>query len=158
MQKETNQTHEQDTKNLHDNLEVFRLSSQLINSEVPRFGALLRGTQYSGPNLVSQNSVLYRFLWISWVLITMVLRIRVFATYLIMSGWKTCKQWYENDEPPNPRPTQPKKNQVKSGVWATFSHSKQFLVGWDRLHIGKRLQEIQPSQILRKHPFYFFFA
>ena len=39
--------------------------------------------------------------------------------------------FYETVELPNPRPTQPKKNQVKSGIWATFSHSKKCFVGWD---------------------------
>ena len=50
----------------------------------------------------------------------------------IMSGWKTYKYYYETDELPNPRPTQPKKKQVKSGIWATFCHnsSKYFFAGW----------------------------
>ena len=34
---------------------------------------------------------------------------RVFAMYQILLGWKTCKCYYETDELPNPRPTQPKK-------------------------------------------------
>ena len=38
--------------------------------------------------------------------------IRVFAIYQMMLGWKTYKYYYETDELPNPRPTQPKK---KSG-------------------------------------------
>ena len=42
---------------------------------------------------------------------------RVFAIYQILLGWKTYKYYYETDELPNPRPTQPKeKNQVKSGI------------------------------------------
>ena len=37
------------------------------------------------------------------------------------------KYYYETDELPKPRPTQPeKKKKVKSGIWATFSHSKYF--------------------------------
>ena len=43
---------------------------------------------------------------------------RVFAL-----GWKHVKYYYETDEIPNPRPTQPKYNEVNSGIWATFSHS-----------------------------------
>ena len=35
--------------------------------------------------------------------------------------WKTYIKYYETDELPNPRPTQPKKNEVKSGIWASFS-------------------------------------
>ena len=48
------------------------------------------------------------------------------AIYQIMLGWKASQYYYESDELPNPRSTQPKKNQVKSGSWATFSHSKIF--------------------------------
>ena len=35
--------------------------------------------------------------------------IRVFAIYQMMLGWKTYKYYYETDELPNPRPSQPKK-------------------------------------------------
>ena len=62
--------------------------------------------------------------------------IRVFATNQILLGWKTCKYYYETDELPNPRPTQPPKKLVESGTWATFSHSKYFFVGWDWSYIG----------------------
>ena len=34
---------------------------------------------------------------------------RVFAIYQILLGWKAYKFYHENDELPNPRPTQPKK-------------------------------------------------
>ena len=43
-----------------------------------------------------------------------------YTRYLILLGWKTCKYYYETDELPNPRPTQPKKNLGKGGIWATF--------------------------------------
>ena len=46
-----------------------------------------------------------------------------FAICHILLGWKTCKyyeSYYETDELPNSRPTQPKKKWVKSGIWATF--------------------------------------
>ena len=33
-------------------------------------------------------------------------------------------KYYETDELPNPRPTQPKKKIVQSGIWTTFSHIK----------------------------------
>ena len=36
----------------------------------------------------------------------------VFAIYQIMLGWKTYQHYYETDELPNPRPTQPKKEKV----------------------------------------------
>ena len=49
-----------------------------------------------------------------------------------MLGWKTYEYYYETDELPNPRPTQPKKktiNWLKSGVWATFFHM-QNIFSW----------------------------
>ena len=55
--------------------------------------------------------------------------VSVFAICQILLGWKTFKYYYETDELPNPRPTQPKKNWVKSGIWATFSHIKYFFRG-----------------------------
>ena len=36
--------------------------------------------------------------------------IRVFEMYQIIFGWNTYRYYYETDELPNPRPTQPKKN------------------------------------------------
>ena len=45
------------------------------------------------------------------------------------------KYYYETDELPNPRPTQPKKKQVKSGVWTTFPTPCFFFVGWDWFYI-----------------------
>ena len=59
--------------------------------------------------MISKKMVIYRFLFIWWVLITMAPRNRVFAIYQIMLGWKTCICYYEADELPNPWPTQPKK-------------------------------------------------
>ena len=58
---------------------------------------------------------------------------RVFAVYPIFCwvGKYTGNYYYEADELLDPRPTQPKENQVKSGMWATFSHNKYFFVGWD---------------------------
>ena len=35
---------------------------------------------------------------------------RVYAIYQILLGWKTYKYYYETEELPNPRPTQPKTN------------------------------------------------
>ena len=72
-----------------------------------------------------------------------------------MLGWKTYEYYYETDGLPNPRPTQPKKHQVESGICATASHSKLFFVGWDWFYIRNRLQETQPNQILRKKNYYF---
>ena len=50
----------------------------------------------------------------------------VFAIHQILLGWKTYKYYNETDELPNPRPTQPKKNYIKSGVWATFPTTNIF--------------------------------
>ena len=44
-----------------------------------------------------------------------------------------------NSPQPKANPTQEK--EVKSGIWATFSHSEYFFVGWDWFYIGNRLQE-----------------
>ena len=54
---------------------------------------------------------------------------RVFAIYQIMLGWKTCNHYYETDEFPNPRPTQPNKKMVKSGIRATFSPQQAIFRG-----------------------------
>ena len=62
----------------------------------------------------------------------------VFAIYQILLNFKTYRYHYETDELPNPRPTQPKKNQVKKDIWVTFSHSIKFFVGWDWFYIGNR--------------------
>ena len=58
---------------------------------------------------------------------------RVVAIYQIMLGWKTWKCYYETDELPNPRQTQPQeKVGYISGIWATFfATANNFLVGWD---------------------------
>ena len=74
----------------------------------------------------------------------------MFAIYQIVFSWKTYTFDYETDELPNPRPTQPKKNQVKRGIWAAFFHSIFFFVDWDWFYIGNRLQETQPNQFFRK--------
>ena len=46
---------------------------------------------------------------------------------------------------PTNSPTQgqpnPRKFRFKSGIWATFSQSNFFFVGWDCFYIGNRLQE-----------------
>ena len=39
-------------------------------------------------------------------------KMRVLAIYQILLGWNTCEYYFETDELPNPRPTQPKKNEV----------------------------------------------
>ena len=78
--------------------------------------------------------------------------ITVFVIYQSLLGWKTYKYCYETDELPNPRPTQPKKNEVKSGNWATFVHSKHLFRGLGLIFMGNRLQETQPTQILRQQP------
>ena len=51
----------------------------------------------------------------------------------ILLGRKTYNYCYETDELPisKANPTQPMTNYVNCGIWATFSHSKQFFVGWD---------------------------
>ena len=90
-------------------------------------------------------TIFAKHIW-SWLLCSPVNR--VFAIYQILLGWKTCKYYYETDELPNPRPTQPKK---KSGwKWRLghfFPTAKWFFVGWDWFYIGNRLQEnlTQPS-------------
>ena len=60
-----------------------------------------------------------------------------------MLGWKTFKYYYETDEPPTPNAKpNPRKNQAKSGIWATFfATANNFSLGWDWFYIGNRLQE-----------------
>ena len=68
-------------------------------------------------------------------------------------GWKTHTYYYETDELPNRRPTQPKKNKrLKVAFGPLFSHSKYFFVCRDLVYIGKTLHETQRNQIIRKHP------
>ena len=71
----------------------------------------------------------------------------------MLLGWKTYKYYYtESDELPNPRPTQPKNNQVKSGILATLSPQQIVFRGVGLIYVGNIIQETQPNQILRKHP------
>ena len=51
--------------------------------------------------------------------LVIVITVTVFAIYQIMLGWKTYIVMKPTN-PPIPRPTQPKKKQVKSSIWATF--------------------------------------
>ena len=62
-------------------------------------------------------------LLIGWIS-RQVMVIRMFTTYQILLGWKTYKQYYETDEIPDPRPTQPKKNWVKKRHLGHFSPQK----------------------------------
>ena len=72
--------------------------------------------------------------------------------YQILLGWKPYKYYYETDQLPNPRPTQPKEKWVKSGILGHFCPQEIFFfVGWDWFYIGNRLQETEPNQILGKH-------
>ena len=54
---------------------------------------------------------------------------------------------------PNPRPTQPKKNEVKKWHLGNFFPTANiFFAGWDWFYIVNRLQETKPNQILHKLP------
>ena len=78
--------------------------------------------------------------------------------YQILLGWNTFEYFYETDERPNPRPTQPNPRKIRSKVafGPLFPTANIFSwVGIDSIYlIGNRLQETQPNQILRKHPIY----
>ena len=107
--------------------------------------------------MISKKSVIYRFLCIWWVLITMAPRNRVFAIYQIMLSWKTYKYCRETDELPNRRPTQqPEKKSVKSGIWATFLPQRMVFRGlgfFFFLFVGKQTgKKPSSNQVLRKHP------
>ena len=54
---------------------------------------------------------------------------RVFAIYQIMLGWETYKYYYETDELPNPRPTQPKKKRLKVAFGPLFPTVNKFWLG-----------------------------
>ena len=77
-----------------------------------------------------------------------------FAIHQILLGWKTYLRYYETDELPNPRPTQPDKNRFNVAFWATFLPLQQiFFVGRDCFYFRKQTTETKkPDQILRKHP------
>ena len=58
--------------------------------------------------------------------------IRVFTIYLTLLGWKTYvpgKYYDKTDEPPNPRPTQNKKKQLKGGRLGPFFPQREFFRG-----------------------------
>ena len=44
-------------------------------------------------------------------------------------GWQQYEYYYDTVELPNPRPTQPKKKEVKMDIWATFSPQQIFFGG-----------------------------
>ena len=100
--------------------------------------SLLRGTIIIRTCDQRKTSIFPYFYKPYLVLIIMYPGNRVFAICQILLGRKTCKYYYETDELPNPRRTQPKKKWVEGGIRATFSHSIYFFVGWARLHIGSR--------------------
>ena len=60
------------------------------------------------------------------------------------------KCYYETDELPNPRPTQPKENEVKSSVWATFFAQQIIFRGLGLISCRKQTTRnpTQPNQIL----------
>ena len=80
---------------------------------------------------------------------------RVFTIYQILLGRKTYKYYYETDQTSQPKanPTQEKIG-LNVAKWATFSHSKYFLVGWAwfLVPVGNSLQETQPNHSLDKQP------
>ena len=63
-------------------------------------------------------------------------KIRAFAIYQILLGWKTNK-------------SNPRKQKLKV---ALSGNKKLSRVGFDFIYTGNRLQETQPNQILREHP------
>ena len=88
----------------------------------------------------------------SWLLWSPVIgRLRC---YQIMLGWKVYKilSWNRWIPQTKGQPI-PRKFQVISGIWATLFPQQIFFRGlglW--FHIGNRLQETHPNQILRKRP------
>ena len=52
-----------------------------------------------------------------------------FAIHQTLLGWTTYKYDYETDELPNPRPTQPRKNEVKKWQLGHFFPQQIFLPG-----------------------------
>ena len=57
--------------------------------------------------------------------------IGVFAIYEILLSWKTCKYYHETDEPSNPGPGQPKKEQVEVAFGPLFPTANNF--SWVRI-------------------------
>ena len=60
-----------------------------------------------------------------------------------LQSTKLC--WVEDKKvsvkPTNANPKKRKVKSGKSGIWATFSHSKQFFVDWDWFYTGNRLTQ-----------------
>ena len=67
--------------------------------------------------------------------------------YQTLLCWKTCKilVWKPTNPPTQGQPN-PRRNRLKSGIRATFSHSKYFFLGWDWFYTRNRLQETQPNR------------
>ena len=82
--------------------------------------------------------------------------IRVFAIYQILLGWETCRHYYETVKLPNPRPTQPKKKLVKSGIWATFFPQQIIFRGLGLiLHMKQTIRNLtQPNKNSPQTPHY----
>ena len=78
--------------------------------------------------------------------------LEVIAMNQILLGRKTSNFYMTPTNSPTQGQPKPKKRWVRSGIWAAFSHSNFFFVGWDWFCIGNRLQKNQPNHILRKHP------
>ena len=78
--------------------------------------------------------------------------LEVIAMNQILLGRKTSNFYMTPTNSPTQGQPKPKKRWVRSGIWAAFSHSNFFFVGWDWFYIGSRLQETQLNQIVCKHP------
>ena len=82
---------------------------------------------------------------------------RVFAIYQILLGRKTYEYSYETDELPNPRPTQPKKSSVESGIWSHFFPQQLIFRGVGIYFIYetdyKRNKPTQPNSANTRHVF-----
>ena len=69
-----------------------------------------------------------------------------------MLGWETCKYYYETDELPNPRPTQPKKNMSNVAFGPLFPTANTFPwvgIGFIQETVYRKPN---PTTILRQHP------
>ena len=75
------------------------------------------------------------------------------AIYQPLLSWTTCKHYYETDELPNASQPNPRKKMLKVVFGPLFPIANTFPIGWNWFYIGNRLQETQPNQILRKHPY-----
>ena len=79
----------------------------------------------------------------------------VFVIYQIGLGWETYECYYETDELPDPRPTQPpRKNWSKSGIFGPTFFRTATIFLWVGIGLCRKqtTRVLWPNQVIREHP------